>query len=59
MKTDSKLTINYMPPRAEEFSLSRGLNVLSSMSLSGDVNDYEEGGIYDGVPTNGTSFTNF
>lgn len=59
MKANSKQQNSYVPPCAEVFTLSKGFNVLSTMSIYGDVHDYEEGGIYEGTTTNTSTFTNF
>lgn len=47
---------SYMPPKAELIDLIKGMSLLSSMSIYGDVYDYEEGGVYDGRETTSTGF---
>lgn len=47
--------ITYITPTAELIELSQGLNLLSSMSIYGDINDYEEGGDFSGVYTDAST----
>lgn len=38
----------YIAPQAVCYDVSQPLSLLSSLSLSGDIEDYLEGGIYEG-----------
>lgn len=43
-----KASKTYIAPKAELYHLTQPLNLLTSLSLYGDINDYEEGGLYEG-----------
>lgn len=48
-KENSNLKKTYIAPQVEFCCVLRGQSLLSTMSVYGDVNDYEEGGAYEGT----------
>lgn len=46
----------YTSPKIVELEFHGGANLLSSMSIFGDIFDYEEGEIYEGIYTDSTNF---
>lgn len=47
-----KKRLVYESPALEIYLFSARLNILSEMSLGGDIKDYEEGGEYEGTYSN-------
>lgn len=43
---------NYVKPTVEISPLPLGLHLLASMSIEGNIFDYEEGGDYEAIDTN-------